>query len=272
VSSTLPAIFDELVYRLALGLEPRDAVSGTRIARRVDVAVDAAPDFDYDAGPWPEQSPVAGLKLLPRHGSGRFVLVYDRTVRTPLTVRLVPRDRRYVPRKLQFAIATETAVLNAENAGNDVPTTNRVWRPVLFPGAGYDVPDTATGVRGAVTKAGKPLRWVRIEATIGNLVIGRAHGDDRGEFLLVLGQHDGAFGDLVSPIAVTITVYARSAPLAFDQKDALSDLPVETAAGPGVVPDDVSAGITLPSLYVQVAQLNPPLTLGRLTSVPIAVP
>jgi hypothetical protein len=266
------AIFDDLVYRLALGLEPRDGVSGTRIARRVDIAVDGAPDFDYDVGPWPEQSPVAGLRLLRRHGSGRFVLVYDRTVRTPVTVRLVPRDRRYVPRKLKFAIKSEADVLTAEDAGNDIPTTSRAWRPVLFPGAGYDVPDTATGVRGLVRKAGEPIRWTRVEATIGPRVIGRAHGDDRGEFLLVLGQNTGAVGDLVSPLAVTITVYARNPALALDKKDALSDLPVETAAGPGVVPDDVSAGITLPSLYVQVAQLNPLLTLGRLTSVPIAVP
>ena len=61
MSAVLPGVFDELVQRLAIGLEPRDAVSQTRIARPLDVAVDGAPDFDIDAPPWPEPSAVAGL-------------------------------------------------------------------------------------------------------------------------------------------------------------------------------------------------------------------
>jgi len=88
----------------------------------------------------------------------------------------------------------------------------------------------------------------------------------------VLGQNTGAVGDLVSPLAVTITVYARDPAFGQRRDDALADLPVETAAGPGVIPDDVSAGITLPDHYVQIAQLaDHQLTLGRLSSVPIAV-
>ncbi len=272
MSAVLPGVFDELVQRLAIGLEPRDAVSQTRIARPLDVAVDGAPDFDIDAPPWPEPSAVAGLPRLTRHGSGRFVLFYGPTVRTPVTVRLVPRERRYVPRRLEVDIVSEGQVLAAEALGNDVPTTSRTWRPLLFPGAGYDLAETATGVRGTVTDAGKPVRWARIEASANGRVIGRAHGDDRGEFLLVLGQNTGAVGDLASPLAVTITVLARNPALPEKENDALADLQVETVAAPGVSPDDVSAGITPPDHYVQVAQLpDHPLTLGRLSSVPIAV-
>jgi hypothetical protein len=272
VNAILPDIFSELVQRLALGLEPRDAISGTRLARPVDIAVDGAPTFDLDAGPWPEQSAVAGLRLLTRHGSGRFVLLFDRTVRTPVTLRLVPRDRRYVARRLEVDIVSEAAVLAAEQAQNDVPTTHRTWQPLLFPGAGYDLAETATGVRGLVEHAGQPVRWTRVEASVQGQVIGRAHGDDRGEFLLVLGQNTGAVGDLVSPLQVTITVYARNPALAPKRNDGLADLQVETVAAPGVTPDDVSAGIPLPDHYAQIAQLlNHPLTLGRLSSVPIAV-
>jgi hypothetical protein len=274
VTAILPQIFDERIWRLALGLEPRDAVSRLRIARPVDVAVDGAPTFDVDTAPWPEQSAVTGLRRLTRHGSGRFALVFDPTVRTPLTVRLVPSDRRYIPRRLELAIVSEADVLAAESAGDDVPTTSRVWRPVLFPGAGYDVAETATGVRGSVTHAGKPVRWTRVEAAAQGQVIGRAHGDDRGEFLLVLGQNTGAgaVSDLTSPLPVTITVFARDPALPLQMQDALADLPVETAAAPGVTPDDVAAGVALPASYVQIAQLvDHPLTLGRLSSVPIAV-
>ena len=163
-------------------------------------------------------------------------------------------------------------MLAAEALGNDVPTTSRTWRPLLFPGAGYDLAETATGVRGTVTDAGKPVRWARIEASANGRVIGRAHGDDRGEFLLVLGQNTGAVGDLASPLAVTITVLAREPGPAGEG----GRRPRRPAGGDGRRagrgPDDVSAGITLPDHYVQVAQLpDHPLTLGRLSSVPIAV-
>jgi hypothetical protein len=272
VSTVLPGSFDALAYRLALGLEPRDAISRTRIARRIDVAVDANPAFDPDLGSWPEQSPVAGLRRLSRHGSGRFVLLFDRTVESPVTVRLVPRERQYVPRRLEIAIVDEADVRTAEEAGADVPTTSRAWRPLLFPGAGYDVPAAATGVRGSVTRAGEPVRWTRVEASVAGEVIGRAHGDDRGEFLLVLGQNPQAAAELVSPLPVTITVFARDPVLAVSKGDALADLPVETPAGPGVTPDEVSAGIDLPADYAQLEQIpDHPLTLGRLSSLPIAV-
>jgi hypothetical protein len=187
-------------------------------------------------------------------------------------VRLVPRDRRYVPRRLRFAIPTIAAVLAAETAGTDVPTTSRIWGPVLFPGATYDVVDSQTTVRGRVTRGGHPVRWTRVEASADGHVVGRAHGDDRGEFLLVLGQNTGAVGDLTPSLPVTIDVYARDPELPVDPTDPLGDLPLEIAAPAATVPDDVSAGIALPDLYVLVAHLpDQPLTLGRLTSVPIAV-
>lgn len=269
----LASEFVEHVDRLAIGLEPLDALSSSRIARPVDVALDGSPFVLPYSPPWPEPSPVAGLVALPRHGSGRFVLLFSSGVDTPVTLRLVPRNRRFVPRKLKFTFIDETTVLDAERAGADVPASSRTWRPRLFPGAAYDVSSSATGIRGTVTHADKPVRWTRIEASVDGQPIGLAHGDDRGEFLLVLGPNTdvSGTGDLVSPLDVTIDVYARSPALPQRATDPLADLPLETAAAPGSGTDPVSDGTTLPNLYVQVASLvDHPVTLGRISSVPIA--
>jgi hypothetical protein len=190
-----------------------------------------------------------------------------------VNVRIVPSDRRFVPRRLCFDIVDEADVLAQEPDGPDVPIGQRTWRPYLFPGAAYDVPATATGIRGRVTRNGQPVRWTRVEATVGANVIGRAHGDDRGEFLLVLGQNPAALGDLVSPLLVTIDVYRRDPALPTDAADPLADLQVETAAAPGVLPDDVSTGVDFPDHYVRVAHLvDQPIPLGRLTSLPVVIP
>jgi hypothetical protein len=274
VNAFLPSIFDERVYRLALGLEPLDAITAGRISQPVDVTLDGPPVVPPHTPPWPEPSAASGLFALPRHGSGRFVLLFDSKVDTPVSLRLVPADRRYVPRRMTFAFVDETTVLADEEANMDLPTWNRAWRPLLFPGAAYDVEQTATGVRGTVTSGGQPVRWTRVEASIAGTVIGRAHGDDRGEFLLVLGPNTdvSGTGDLVSPTDVTIDVYARNPALPQDPADPLADLPLETAAAPGVTPDDVSDGVNHPDHYVQVASLvDHPVILGRLSSLPIAV-
>ena len=268
----LPEMFVEHVDRLALGLEPRDAVSRLRPARLVDIAVDGPPQLGADPPAWLEPNAIAGRPTLHRHGSGRYVLLFAAHVDTPVDVRLVPRDRRYVPRRLRFAIPAIATVLTAETAGTDIPTTSRIWGPTLFPGATYDVVDSQTTVRGRVTRGGRPVRWTRVEASADGHVVGRAHGDDRGEFLLVLGQNTGAVGDLQPSLPVTIDVYARDPELPVDPTDPLGDLPLEPAAPAASVPDDVSAGVELPGNYVLVAHLlNQPLTLGRPTSVPIAV-
>jgi len=170
-------------------------------------------------------------------------------------------------------------VLDAEADGTDVLAAARAWRPVLFPGAAYDIAATRSGVRGRVTRAGVPVRWTRVEAIVDGHVIGHAHGDDRGEFLLVLGQNTGAVGDLTRMLEVTIDVYGRDAALPVSPTDPLGDLPLEDAAAAGANVDPVSTGITLPGGHVTLpagyalaAHLPlQTLTLGRLTSLPIAV-
>jgi hypothetical protein len=277
VNVFLPDRFVEVVQRLALGVEPIDAVTRFRLARPVAVALDGPPNLPpRPAGHWPEPDAALGLPALSRHSSGRYALVFADEIDSPVVIRLVPRGRRYVPRRMVLAIPTLAAVLAAEENGADVPTSARVWRPRLFPGAAYDLAEARTVVRGRVLDGDEPVRWTRVRARVGDEVIGVAHGDDRGEFLLVLGQNTGAVGDLVSPLEVTLEVFARDPLLEFDPADPLADLepedPAEAAAADDEELLDVADPPPSPAHYALVASLvDQPLTLGRPTSVSIAV-
>jgi hypothetical protein len=251
--------FVESVQRLALGLEPLDALRRTRVPVTLEVRVEG------DPAPW---------KRIQRHPSCLHVLLHGPDVETPIDVRLSDRSRRFVPRRLRYPFATYQVVLDAEEAGAPVPAAARARRPLLFPGAAYDISPRQTGLRGRARRAGAPLRWARVEARLpgGGPLLGRAHGDDRGEFLLVLGVDPVNLGDLVSPLAVEVTVTGPTvAPVpaspGVPALDPLWDLPLEQGAAPGA-PDPVSLGESLPAAYVpgvtETRQIDFPL--GRITS------
>lgn len=126
--------------------------------------------------------------------------------------RWVPR--RFVPRRISFPVLTQAA---AELGAGAL----RVRRPVLFPGAAYDIDAGLTGVRGRVVQGAAAVRWARVAATLpgGTRVVGRGHGDDRGEFLLLLSPAAGSVGELVDPFAVRITVTCRPAAPVPDSPD-----------------------------------------------------
>jgi hypothetical protein len=256
VSVLVPPPYAELSrVRLALGLEPRDALTGARIVRPLDAELEGA----------------AGARV-GRHDSGRFAIAYARGIPKPpkppakprLDVRLLPRDRRYVPRRLRFEIASLKDVTDEEKKGTDIPTAQRAWRPLLYPGAAADVGPAATGLRGFVT-TGTPkraVRWTRVQALVGSAPVGYAHGDDRGEFLLVVGPAAATVADLKANLEVTIVVYAAQPEVPRVKGDELGDLPLETDAD----------GTAIPSGYAEIKQLTKhSMALGRLTSVPIHV-
>jgi hypothetical protein len=263
VNTFLPDSVVEFVHRLAVGLEPLDSTRPSRIARPLEVAV---------------ESPAGRLA---RSSSGRYKLVYGPDVAVPVApavttrvdVRFVPWDRRYVPRRMGFTIVGEPAILAAEAAGGSVPAAQRSWRPRLFPGAAYDVSETATGFRGRVTRGGKPVRWTRVHASFGGKVLGRAHGDDRGEFLLLLGPNLANVGDL-DPLQVKITVLALAPPVAVDSDDPLADLKLEPTSGPGIVTGDVLTGVQPPPGYALLTERAAvSVRFGRITSLqPFAIP
>jgi hypothetical protein len=248
----LDGSFTENVQRLALGLEPIDAQRRARIAAPIEVTFDEVP---------------LGLPRPPveRHPSCLHALRFLPGVKTTVNLRFFDAARRFVPRRLSIPILTQAqAELH--------PYTDRVRRPFLFPGAAYDVSETATGLRGRVVRGGAPMRWARVEATLpgSGLLVGRAHGDDRGEFLLLIGSSAIPVGDLVNPLSVNVTVFApAAAPVPATPElpslDPLWDLPLETASSPGSA-DPVSAGEQQPADYTVTVTRAVDFFLGRLRS------
>ena len=248
----LDSSFVENVQRLALGLEPIDAQCRTRIAHPIEITFDEVP---------------LGLPRPPveRHPSCLHALRFQPGVKTTVNLRLFDNARRFVPRRLSIPILTQTqADLSAY--------TDRVRRPFLFPGAAYDVSDTATGLRGRVVRGGLPMRWSRVEATLpgSGVLVGRGHGDDRGEFLLLISSAAIPVGDLVNPLSINVTVFAPAAVPApatpeLPSLDPLWDLPLETASTPGAA-DPVTAGEQQPGDYTVKVTRTVDFILGRLRS------
>lgn len=258
MNTLLEAQYTETVTRLALGLEVIDAARGGRIADPIRVAV---------------ESPVT-LSTIPRHDSCLHALIYSTAVTSPVTVRILSPDRHFVPRRIRLPIGTE-----ADAAAGLLPAPKRTWRPVLFPGAAYAISGSATGVRGRVVWAddATPVRFARIVASYGDQQIGLAHGDERGEFLLVIGPDvvDGDDFTLADPptlpvtLDLMLTIVAPNDKPAADANDPLWGLPLEVAAGPGL-PDPVSVGEQLPDDYRNPGRVlahGVTVPLGRITSV-----
>jgi hypothetical protein len=257
MNTVLADRYVESITRLALGLEVIDAARGGRISDPIRVTVDAP----------------LGLAQVPRHDSCLHALVYSPEVTSPVTVRILSPDRHFVPRRLQIPIGSES---DAE-AGL-LPAAKRVWRPLLFPGAAYDISQSATGIRGRVVwqDDGSPVRFARVVAFYETEPIGLAHGDDRGEFLLVLGvdtvdEDDFPLADPpVLPVSLDLmlTIVAPNDKPASDPDDPLWGLPLEVAAGPGL-PDPVSLGEQLPETYRNPGRVlvhGVTVPLGRITS------
>jgi hypothetical protein len=262
MNEVLPSRFVERIERLVLGIEPTDAQRGTRIAHPIDVVLDKQ-SFSPAPETWETllgfADPIGSRHAIDRHHSCRHALVFPPALASPIAIRMWDRARRFVPRRLSYPVP---AVITTPSP------PSRVRRPALFPGAAYDVAQTATGIRGRVTwnqpATGEvPARWVRVEARVGGQVVGRAHGDDRGEFVLLLRSEAGGLGDLPSPLVAQVTVFGPPAPVAIDPADPLSDLPLETLAAD---PDVVSPGDALPAGYASTALSSRAVTfeLGRL--------
>lgn len=245
----LPERFAERVERLMLGIEPLDALRASRIARPIHVVLDGAPSAAAaargDAGArWRRllgmPDAVQGLRPIARHNSCRHALLYRPGMASPVVIRLFDDERRYVPRRISYPVPGDIAV-----------AAPRVRRPALFPGAAYDVGEASTGLRGRVTwrqpaPGEVPVRWVRVEARIGGQVVGRAHGDERGEFLLLLDCAAAGLGELPAPLRAQVTVFGPAVAPPLPPGDPLGDLPLETLADD---PDDISPGELLPPGY-----------------------
>jgi hypothetical protein len=251
----LPSKYVEMIERLALGIEPIDSQRGARLTYPLQIQHEAS---------------VSGLLRPPieRHSSNLYALRYQRGIVSPLHLRCFDSNqrpyrpehdrRRIVARRFEVPILDLAMVETAEKTEADaVPREaknfrRRVRRPIFFPGAAYDFSATSTGLRGRVMRGGKPMRWARITATLdgSTVVIGRAHGDDRGEFLLLINATVTSGSAVPRPLAIKVTVTGplnlpTPTPADLPERDPLWDLPVETLATPG--DDDPTArGETVP--------------------------
>jgi hypothetical protein len=258
--------YTERVWRLAAGIIPVSALGGApslpgvrlaleRVPKPYPVPASATAAGRYDVG--------IGLPAVARNGVGRFAITYSTPgLSSPVAVRLYDTERRYVPRRFRLPVPDQATVVAAEQAAEQAPwppIPSRAFRPVLYPGANGGTQAGATAVRGRVARAdGSPVRWARVSAADADhgYPAGWAHGDDRGEFLLVLTSTEAGLFTPGSALAhVTLTITARPVPAAIDspaesQADPLWDLEVETLPVPGSA-DTVSDGRMPPADYSQ---------------------
>lgn len=271
MNAVVPEVYLERLQRLAVGFEPLDAARGGRLPHPVRFEVERP----LPRPPVEPREPFRRVvrrgdvyPVIDRHDSCLYALLYQPALRDgSIDLRIYDHRRRYVPRRLRVPLLT---VAQAEAN----PFTHRVRRPALFPGAAYDICERVTGLRGRVLRGGAPMRWARVEATLPATatLVGRAHGDDRGEFLLLLDARSAPGVELGDPLAVRVTVSGPAvapvpAPADLPAQDPLWDLPVEALPTPGD-PDPVSAGTTLPAGFVSTLTSTRiiPFRLGRLIS------
>lgn len=237
-----PTRYDERIIRLAVGIEPRTAIGRQRLQAGVDVRWELFPRPVHEWRRWrPGETLTGFLPRFTRHHSGRFARRYDEGVSTPMELRIVDeKGRRFVPRRIRLDVMSEAVVAAAEGPPPPPGAANlrRTFAVDLFPGAAADLPSDATMIRGIVrrTVAGtpQPVRWARVVALAENGdELGWAHGDDRGEFILVVGTPTGNPTIAADPIRVSLRVSAApaSAPDPADPVratvDPLWDLPIE---------------------------------------------
>lgn len=236
-----PSRYSESLRKGALGVELWDHHRLQRLQHAVDVSVDGPPPVVPNWLYAQSSGKILPKDLLPRLYSRRtymYALFYKQgSVAETADIRVFDATREFVPRRLQFTIPSLAA------AESSAPSS-RISVVGLFPAAAYSVPSGATGLRGRVERDGKPLRWARVEARIGGgagTVVGRAHGDDRGEFLLILAPRAGGVGDLPALLSVNVTVYARPAAATPDvsENDPLGDMEIEVVSGAAVAWGDV---------------------------------
>lgn len=274
--------WSELVTRLRLGIAARDGLGRATAPAGLGLYLEDVPrPWPYPADPRVVLGEDAGLPGIRRSPTGRFALAFPgRPAQDGARVllRIIDRSRRYVPRRFSVPVPDEDTVLAAESAhaaDPSLPLVPRAFRPALFPGAAYGVAAGATVLRGRVLDAATsaPVPWARVEARTaqpidiidedGNVVptrpvLGRAHGDDRGEFLLVVGAlpRDVVVTATTPMIELLVRVTAGPSPAVFETsasplqspRDPVWRLPVEMV--PGLAPDDgVTSGVTDPPGY-----------------------
>jgi hypothetical protein len=194
-----------LSHRLAIGIEPIDAVLGTRLARAVEI------DIERTGSPLASQHD--GFMRLARRARAPVDL------ESVIRLRIQDRRRGWIPRRIEVPLAATT----------EVATVPRIRRPVLFPGIAWDSWDGATALRCRVRRGGAAVRWAWIEVRRidEDGVVLRTRADEHGEFLLVPGLSTLARAELDGAFELDVEAFGPSGSGEVDPDDPLADLPIE---------------------------------------------
>lgn len=252
----------EVLHRLALAVECVDAVTRRVVTTPVRIGRERGTLAAARGDPsWP------CLEFVAR-GSGRAMLLHRPRAPKAVTVRIVDPVRRWVPRRLTLRLWTEAEVSAADTGtGSFVPTGSRLLRPWLLPGSAYPITRGTTAIRGRVSIDGVGVRWPRIVATgPGAVPVGWAHGDERGEFVLIVESTGLLPPPAPDTIALSLTVSARAVTEP-PTDDPLADLVVERVLRSAAPPTPTAAEIRLLR-----GRLIPPQYVTSLTHTPLTVP
>ena len=170
----------DVLHRLVLGVEPRDALTGGALATAVRVGQEVPPRLRAAAArfadPWPcldfERNGTARFKLRYRIGGPNRIKVNPDGSPPTITVRIDDARRRFVPRRFAIPLWTRLELERADPTpaggptGPYVPLASRLLRPYLFPGAAYPIPRGTTAIRGQVVFNARPVRWPRLFARV----------------------------------------------------------------------------------------------------------
>ena len=162
--------------------------------------------------------------------------------------------RQYVPRRLSL-----TPVQSEGVPPSSVANIRSAW---LWPGATYPLAANATALRGCVRRgvalaSAVAVPWARLVVTrpgagpanfATETQLTWAHGDDRGEFLLLLGAQ-AVPGGVVLPATMDLRLWVFLPPVAaLDAADPLASLPLEVAGDEPL--NDVLRGTAIPAGYL----------------------
>lgn len=177
--------------------------------------------------------------------------------------------RLYVPRRIQFVPALAGTV--------PAPTPLNIRMPWLWPGSAYPLPGNATAIRGRLLRGpdlqhAAPIPWGRLVATIPSAQnvfnaatpVGYGHGDDRGEFVLVLDNRAVSGATLTNPVSVRLWPFLPPAATVLNPADPLASLPLETGGVDST--NAVLRGQAIPAGYVAAASKVLSLRLGETKS------
>lgn len=271
-----PAGPARVMHRLALAVEVLDAVTD----RLADMPVRVGYEVAEPPGAVPPD-PSWPCRALERSGIARFKLRRGPQLPAVITLRIDDLFRRYVPRRVSITLWPEAdieAIDNNPPAGPYIPVKSRLLRIWLAPGSGYPLPGGTTAIRGrmlrgaagATLSPASPVRWPRITAIgPGNVPVGWAHGDERGEFLLPIVSA-GTLTPVDPQFAVDLDVEglpAAQAPQP-DPADRCADLVIEDVPrssappAPGDLDNDQLRGRATPPGYVTGTAPRPHLTIN----------